>query len=67
MRQVLHSEGSNMHPRKKILLLHSPPTGQLDLDKGKHKSEDVVNELIKDIKPEIFSADMLIRHRVKNK
>lgn len=39
-------------PKKKILLLHSPPKGKLDLDKGKHKSEEVINEIISEINPE---------------
>lgn len=40
-------------PQKKVLLLHSPPKGQLDLDKGKHKSDNTVNKLIRDVNPEI--------------
>lgn len=38
--------------QKKILLLHTPPIGKLDLDKGSHKGSKVVKDLIEKIKPE---------------
>ena len=38
--------------QKKIILLHTPPVGKLDLDNGAHKGSEVVNDLIKRIKPE---------------
>jgi Icc-related predicted phosphoesterase len=37
---------------EKILLLHTPPLGKLDLDNGAHKGSQVVNEMIEEIKPE---------------
>lgn len=38
--------------QKKIVLLHTPPVGKLDLDNGAHKGSEVVNDLIERIKPE---------------
>lgn len=38
--------------QKKIILLHTPPVGKLDLDNGAHKGSEVVNDLIEKIKPE---------------
>ncbi|MGB2698506.1 MAG: metallophosphoesterase family protein [Candidatus Zixiibacteriota bacterium] len=38
--------------QKKILLLHTPPLGKLDLDNGSHKGSEVVNDLIQRIKPQ---------------
>ncbi len=35
----------------KILLSHTPPVGTLDLDDGKHKGSQVVNDLIQKYKP----------------
>ena len=35
----------------KILLLHTPPIGSLDLDDGKHKGSRVVNDAIEKYKP----------------
>jgi Icc-related predicted phosphoesterase len=35
----------------KILLFHTPPIGSLDLDDGKHKGCQVVNDLIEKYKP----------------
>jgi len=38
--------------QKKIILLHTPPVGKLDLDNGAHKGSEVVNDLIEKTKPE---------------
>jgi hypothetical protein len=38
--------------QKKILLLHTPPVGKLDLDNGSHKGSEVINDLIEKIKPQ---------------
>ncbi len=43
----------NSLSQKKILLLHTPPIGKLDLDNGLHKGSEVVNDLIEKIKPEL--------------
>jgi Icc-related predicted phosphoesterase len=38
--------------QKKMILLHTPPVGKLDLDNGSHKGSVVINDLIEKIKPE---------------
>ncbi len=38
--------------QKKILLLHTPPVGRLDLDNGAHKGSEVMNDVIERFKPE---------------
>ena len=51
--EVEHGLGIVEHLQKtKILLFHTPPVGELDLDEGKHKGSQVINDLIEKLKPE---------------
>ena len=51
--EVEHGLSFVKHLQKpKIFLLHTPPTGELDLDEGDHKGSKVINDLIEEFKPE---------------